>query len=75
MPTLILNEKVGADGRLHLDVELPAAAREGDVEIVMTWRQNEEVPRSLEDLAGSIQDPTFIEADDLRLQDNREPFQ
>lgn len=82
MPTLILNEKVGADGHLHLDVELPAEAREGEVEIVMTWRDPTQIAGANTDwnafvdhFYGICADDPLAEVEDLPLQDDLEPLE
>ncbi len=67
MQTITLRGKVGADGVLHLQV--PHLPIDEEIEAVVVMHRHPNKPLiSLADLAGIIDDETFVEPEDLPLQ-------
>jgi len=67
MQTITLRGKVGADGVLHLAI--PHLPVDEEMEAVVQLRSHSNNPLiPLADLAGIIDDETFVEPEDLPLQ-------
>lgn len=68
MQTIKLKEKVGADGILRLEIPLAMPGEEMEISITQSPSHQLSTEAWIEATYGSIQDPTFMEPEELPHQ-------